>query len=165
VFALIARQLPLCEQRDASFVLVLDSCFLWRPPTPKVVCGTIIRYMRDKITKQLQYLWTNAKACIDQLSELIYEIRKTLRTLTMSQIRIRERNQLTLPAAITTAANLQPDDALEVDYANGVITLVPVRKAPRRSIADFVGSAKGVWGETAEQIDEHLRTERDSWDR
>jgi antitoxin component of MazEF toxin-antitoxin module len=44
----------------------------------------------------------------------------------MAQIRLRDRNQITLPAAITVAANLSADDALEVSFVNGVITLVPV---------------------------------------
>ena len=40
----------------------------------------------------------------------------------MAQIRIRERNQITLPATIAVAASLSPNDILEVSFANGVIT-------------------------------------------
>ena len=44
----------------------------------------------------------------------------------MTQIRIRERNQITLPANIVIAASLSPNDTLEVSFANGIITLIPV---------------------------------------
>ena len=84
----------------------------------------------------------------------------------MPQVRIRERNQITLPATITSAAKLSPNDALEVNFINGVITLVPVLiQTKRRSIMDYVGSGKGIWGKTAEEIDAHIRSERDSWER
>jgi antitoxin component of MazEF toxin-antitoxin module len=84
----------------------------------------------------------------------------------MPQIRMRDRNQITLPAAITTAANLHPDDTLDVNFVNGVITLIPVaKKATRRSIMDYVGSANGIWGNTGAEIDADLRNERDSWER
>lgn len=84
----------------------------------------------------------------------------------MTQIRIRERNQITLPASIAVAANLSPNDALEVSFANGVITLIPVNgHNKRRSITDYVGSAKGLWGTTGAEIDALLRDERNSWER
>jgi antitoxin component of MazEF toxin-antitoxin module len=84
----------------------------------------------------------------------------------MPQIRIRDRNQITLPSAIATAANLHADDTLDVNFVNGIITLVPVVKdKTRRSIMDYVGSANGMWGKTKEEIDAHIRNERDSWER
>ena len=84
----------------------------------------------------------------------------------MTQIRIRERNQITLPANIAVAASLSPNDTLEVSFANGIITLIPVHPHnKRRSITDYVGSAKGVWGTTGAEIDAQLRGERDSWER
>lgn len=84
----------------------------------------------------------------------------------MAQIRLRERNQLTLPAAIAAAAKLSPNDALEVNFVNGVITLVPVAQpGARRSIIDFVGIAPGLWGANAAEVDAYLQAERDSWER
>jgi antitoxin component of MazEF toxin-antitoxin module len=84
----------------------------------------------------------------------------------MPQIRIRDRNQITLPAAITTAANLHADDTLDVNFVNGIITLVPVVKnATRRTIMDYVGSAKGTWGKTGKEIDANIQNERNSWER
>ena len=84
----------------------------------------------------------------------------------MTQVRIRERNQITLPANIVIAASLSPNDTLEVSFANGIITLIPVNPHnKRRSITDYVGSAKGLWGTTGAEIDAQLRDERDSWER
>ena len=84
----------------------------------------------------------------------------------MPQIRMRDRNQITLPQVIATAANLHVHDTLEVNFVNGVITLIPIAKqTTRRSIMDYVGSAKGVWGNTGAEIDAHIRNERDSWER
>jgi hypothetical protein len=84
----------------------------------------------------------------------------------MAQIRLRDRNQLTLPAAIAAAAKLRPDDSLDVSFVNGVITLIPVQRAANRSsIIDFVGSGKGIWGNSAQEIDAYVRQERDSWER
>jgi antitoxin component of MazEF toxin-antitoxin module len=86
--------------------------------------------------------------------------------LIMPQIRMRDRNQITLPATIATAANLHADDTLDVNFVNGVITLIPItKKAARRSIMDYVGSANGMWGKTGAEIDAHIRNERDSWER
>ncbi len=84
----------------------------------------------------------------------------------MPQVRMRDRNQITLPSVIATAANLHVDDTLDVSFVNGVITLVPLsKKTTRRSIMDYVGSAKGVWGASGNEIDAHIRNERDSWER
>ena len=84
----------------------------------------------------------------------------------MPQIRMRERNQLTLPASIANAANIAPNDALDVTYVNGVITIVRAEPTTKkRSIHDFVGIGNGMWGKSAKEIDTHIRAERDSWER
>lgn len=84
----------------------------------------------------------------------------------MLQVRIRERNQITLPASIATAANLRVDDLLEVRLVNGVITLERQdTQAKRTSIRDLVGIAAGTWGATHEEIDAYITSERDSWER
>jgi antitoxin component of MazEF toxin-antitoxin module len=84
----------------------------------------------------------------------------------MPQIRVRERNQITLPNSIAAAANVSADDILDVSFVNGVIMLVPNAAAgKRRSIMDYVGIAPGLWGTTASAIDDQIRSERDSWER
>ncbi|ACD89743.1 hypothetical protein Clim_0659 [Chlorobium limicola DSM 245] len=55
---------------------------------------------------------------------------------------------------------------LEINYANGVVTLMPHgRKERKRSVMDYSGIARGVWGETIAEIDEELQRERESWER
>lgn len=84
----------------------------------------------------------------------------------MVQVRIRERNQITLPSAIATAAKLSTNDTLEISLVNGVITMIPVaHKEGRRTIMEFVGMAPGLWGKTRAEIDANMRAERDSWER
>ncbi len=81
-----------------------------------------------------------------------------------AHIRIREKNQITLPASIVREAGLQPNDTVNVEYRNGVISLVPQGKARKRgTIDDYVGAAKNCWGATAEEVNAHFREERDAW--
>ncbi len=84
----------------------------------------------------------------------------------MSQVRIRHKHQITLPSRIVAAAHLKPDDVLEVAYANGVVTLVPVsRKERKGSVMAYAGIARGIWGQTADEIEAGLNSDRASWER
>jgi AbrB family looped-hinge helix DNA binding protein len=84
----------------------------------------------------------------------------------MSQVRVRNKHQITLPARIAEAANIKPDDMLEVSYCNGVVTLVPVsRKNRKESAMAYAGIARGIWGDTSTEVDSELKKERDSWER
>lgn len=84
----------------------------------------------------------------------------------MTQVRIRARNQITLPPAIVAAAKLATNDTLEINLVNGVITLVPLANEGKRcTIMEFVGLAPGLWGKTKAEIDAYMRAERDSWER
>ena len=84
----------------------------------------------------------------------------------MSQVRVRPKNQITLPAQIAKAAHIKPDDMVEVTYANGVVTLLPMhRKKRKNSIMAYAGIARGVWGETTADVEAALANDRDSWDR
>ena len=84
----------------------------------------------------------------------------------MPTIRVRDKHQITLPRAIAAAANVSVDDALTVEYTNGVITLVPARNSQKRvSAQDFLGALRGSYGRTAAEIDADLRRERDAWER
>lgn len=84
----------------------------------------------------------------------------------MAQVRVRERNQITLPTAIARAANVSANDLLDVEFVNGVITLAaPPQINKRRSILDFVGIAPGMWGKNKDEIADSIRDERESWER
>jgi bifunctional DNA-binding transcriptional regulator/antitoxin component of YhaV-PrlF toxin-antitoxin module len=84
----------------------------------------------------------------------------------MSQVRVRPKHQITLPSRIVAAAHLKPDDLLEVAYANGVVTLVPLsRKERKESVMDYAGIARGIWGQTTGEIEAGLNSDRASWER
>jgi len=84
----------------------------------------------------------------------------------MSQVRVRPKHQITLPSRIVAAAHLKPDDVLEVAYANGVVTLVPVSRKERTvSVMAYAGIARGIWGQTTKEIDAGLNSDCESWER
>ena len=84
----------------------------------------------------------------------------------MSQVRIRPKHQITLPSRIVAAAHLKRDDVLEVAYANGVVTLIPVsRKERKESVMAYAGIARGIWGHTTDEIEIGLSSDRASWER
>ncbi len=86
--------------------------------------------------------------------------------INMATVRIRDKHQITLPAAVMQAAAIARDDVLNVEYINGVITLTPTARIAKRVKArDFLGALQGTWGKTAAAIDKQLRKERDTWDR
>lgn len=84
----------------------------------------------------------------------------------MAQIRLREKHQVTLPIAIVRDADLHENDMLDVGYKNGVITL-SIKKAAekKRSLMDFVGATRGLYGQDAAQVAQYLDSERDTWER
>ena len=84
----------------------------------------------------------------------------------MSQIRVRPKHQITIPANIAREAGIKPDDLLEVKFAHGVVTL-ELADHPRngRKLMDYAGIARGAWGRGSEEIDGRLADDRASWER
>ncbi|MCW8814682.1 MAG: AbrB/MazE/SpoVT family DNA-binding domain-containing protein [Chlorobium sp.] len=84
----------------------------------------------------------------------------------MAKVRVRQKNQITIPLRIAEEANIKPDDMLEIRYANVVIALMPHgRKERKRSVMDYAGIARGTWGKTIAEIEEELKRDRESWER
>jgi bifunctional DNA-binding transcriptional regulator/antitoxin component of YhaV-PrlF toxin-antitoxin module len=84
----------------------------------------------------------------------------------MPEVRVREKRQITLPASVSRAANLDTNDILNVTYRNGVISLVVKKTEKKRgSLMALMGSAKGLYGNTAAETDAYLINERASWER
>lgn len=84
----------------------------------------------------------------------------------MPEIRMRPKNQLTLPASVARAAQIEPDDRLTVDFVNGVIVITPKKtKMKKIDLMSYVGSGRGIWGKDAAEIDATIRDLRDSWER
>jgi len=84
----------------------------------------------------------------------------------MTAVRVRAKNQITLPASIVGQSGIQEDDVLEAAWVNGVISLVPKARAARKGkLMDYAGVAGTGYGKTAKQIDASISQLRDEWTR
>jgi bifunctional DNA-binding transcriptional regulator/antitoxin component of YhaV-PrlF toxin-antitoxin module len=74
-------------------------------------------------------------------------------------VRLRAKNQLTLPDAIVRQLGVQPGDRFRAWVApDGSILM-------RRSGASSYGKYSGMWGATPEEIEANLQGLRDEWER
>lgn len=83
----------------------------------------------------------------------------------MVRVTIRNRNQLTVPVDIAAAAGLTSGSLCDMEYVNGVITITPADTPTRRPLSDYAGIARGVWGDTEDEIENRIREDRESWER
>jgi len=86
----------------------------------------------------------------------------------MSLVTLRPKGQLTIPVDILQKWDIKPYDKLEMNFQNGVITIVPaIRKEPKKKnrLMSFAGAGKGYWGDTPDEVKESLQDLRDSWSR
>lgn len=78
-----------------------------------------------------------------------------------SIITISSKRQITIPAEICQALDLQPGGRLVVKVEDGKIVL----SNPSKSYTDLLaGTLQGVYGKTREDVDEYLRKERGAWE-
>ncbi|MFW2176970.1 MULTISPECIES: hypothetical protein [unclassified Moraxella] len=83
----------------------------------------------------------------------------------MLNVNISNTKQITIPNAILQSAHILPTDNLEIRYQEGVIMLVrQSTQATKKSLLDFAGATKGLYGNTTEERQAYLKNERDSWD-
>ena len=84
----------------------------------------------------------------------------------MTEITVRQRNQITIPKAIAEEAGIAEGAVGDLSYADGVITIA-FRGHPRQpvDISQYIGIGRGLWGDTPEEVDRTLREMRDEWDR
>lgn len=104
----------------------------------------------------------------------LYVVRKLE---SMSLIRVKKKYQVTLPPKVRKAVNLRQGDLLDVEVRDGVIMLYPqsvkrqvsVEPSPEEKEARFnmlmsyLGAAKGLYA-SKQEIDDHIRQEREAWD-
>lgn len=84
----------------------------------------------------------------------------------MTEIRMRPKHQVTLPANLVRQANIKLDDKLAVSYVNGSIILTPSAAGKNQTdIMSFAGIANGLWGSTADEIDLTLGNMKSGWER
>ncbi len=74
---------------------------------------------------------------------------------------VRNKNQVTVPHQIAKRMGLAPGTRLVFDLDPDDPDVVHVRRL-RES---YAGVARGVYGQTSDDIAEYIRTERESWDR
>jgi len=83
----------------------------------------------------------------------------------MTEIRIRDRNQITVPGDIARAAGIGPGSICRMDYVNGVITITPSGAPAPRDLESFAGIARGAWGRSPDEVEQRIAADRDSWQR
>jgi len=84
----------------------------------------------------------------------------------MTEITVRQRNQITIPKTIAEQAGIVEGAVGDLSYADGVITIT--FRGHRREpvdISQYVGIAKGLWGDTPEEIERAIAEDHDSWER
>jgi bifunctional DNA-binding transcriptional regulator/antitoxin component of YhaV-PrlF toxin-antitoxin module len=75
-----------------------------------------------------------------------------------AEARLRQKNQLTLPAAIVRVLDAAPNDVIVFEADPGEPGVAHLHLVPR----DFAGSLTGVYG-TSEEVLEYVRGERAAW--
>jgi len=84
----------------------------------------------------------------------------------MPEIRMRPKNQVTLPASVVREAEIKLDDRLNVTYVNGSIVITPKQAAQDQcDIMSFAGIGHGLWGNTPAEVEQTLRNMKNSWQR
>jgi len=85
----------------------------------------------------------------------------------MSVIRMRSKNQFTLPASLVRASGIQIDDKLSVSLVNGSIVITPMgpKHQGLSDVMAFAGIAQGVWGDSPEEVEHNLQRDRATWER
>lgn len=88
----------------------------------------------------------------------------------MPQVKLREKGQVTIPAELlqewNRKYNVAANDSVEVSLSNGVLMMIPsTRQATKRDVMSFAGIGKGLWGDSAQDIDANIQKLRDSWAR
>ena len=89
-----------------------------------------------------------------------------MKVVSMPEIRMRPKHQVTLPASVVRQAKLKADDRLTVSYVNGSIIITPKHEArDQDDIMSFAGIGHGLWGNTAAEVDQTLLQMKNSWQR
>jgi AbrB family looped-hinge helix DNA binding protein len=92
----------------------------------------------------------------------------------MSLTKLKEKGQVTIPAAVRAKMNAKLGDVFEVEVAGGNIVLKPREVVARESgraapasrapdIGKWIGAGKGLFKSTKD-VDAFIRRERDQWD-
>jgi AbrB family looped-hinge helix DNA binding protein len=89
----------------------------------------------------------------------------------MEIVRLKEKGQITIPAALREELNAQVGDFFSASVEDGAVILKPQTLSdpqlqsdkPKKNLSSWFGSAKGVFS-SVEEIDAFIKAERDQWD-
>jgi AbrB family looped-hinge helix DNA binding protein len=90
----------------------------------------------------------------------------------MPLVKMKEKGQITIPAAVREQIAAHKGDIFEVTVLDGNIVLTPqdvvarAKSGPAKKgvdISRFIGSGKGLF-DTPEDVDTFIRSERDQWE-
>jgi AbrB family looped-hinge helix DNA binding protein len=92
----------------------------------------------------------------------------------MPLVKLKEKGQVTIPAAVREQISAHKGDVFEIAVANGNIVLRPQDVVSRKrilaakakkgvDISSWIGSGKGLF-QSPEEAAEFIRSERASWD-
>ena len=79
----------------------------------------------------------------------------------MATVTLSSKHQVTLPVEIVRTLGLQAGDKLVAELIDDHIVLLP---QPESWVDYFVGSMKGVYGSTREEVDRYIAEVRYGWD-
>ena len=82
----------------------------------------------------------------------------------MIRVTVRQRNQVTIPVDIAKALGLREGSVCSMELINGAIIVTPEGTATP-ALEPFKGVARGVWGETARDVERTIAGDRASWNR
>ena len=85
----------------------------------------------------------------------------------MPEVRMRAKNQFTLPASLVRESGIQIDYKLSVSLVNGSIVITPMgpKHQGLSDVMAFAGIAQGVWGDSPEEVENTLQRDRATWER
>ena len=90
--------------------------------------------------------------------------------MTMPYVQVKQKYQVTIPAALRSQLDIHEGDTLEASIDNGHIIFTPqeiIKKETNgkteSSLSSYIGAGKGLFS-SPKEADDFIRKERDSWD-
>jgi len=79
----------------------------------------------------------------------------------MRSVKVSAKNQVTLPIEICRELRVKKGSRLFLEIKDNKIIFTP---EPDSYTEHYYGMAKGLYGDTAEEIDSYIKEEREKWD-
>ena len=84
----------------------------------------------------------------------------------MPEVKMRSKNQVTIPASIVEKAHLTENCKFDVDYMNGVIIFTPQNPTQKKDdVLSYAGLFSGAWGKTTREVETTINTLHNEWEK